>query len=67
MREIIALEQEIMEALPRIDAAAAMFDVGAPIHAAIRSAHDLLCNGWQGPGLRIDLLRSVAATMREVG
>lgn len=66
MREIIALEQEIMEALPRVDAAAAMFDRGAPIHAAIAGAQDIICNSWRGPGIRGDRLREIAAAFREV-
>lgn len=66
MRETIALEDEIRDALPDVDAAATMFDQAAPIHAAVRSAHDILCNSWRGPGERLERLREIAAAMREV-
>jgi hypothetical protein len=64
MREIVALETEIMDALPRADAAAAMFDASAPIHATIASAQFILCNCWRGPGERLERLREIARLLR---
>ena len=65
MDEIIALEQQIMAALPRADAAAGMFEHDAGIHTAIRSAHEILCNGWSEPGSRLDRLRTIAAALKQ--
>lgn len=64
MREVIALETEICNWLPAADAAAAMFDAAAPIHATIRAAHDILCNAWRGPGERRERLRTIAVDLR---
>lgn len=65
MRETIALEDEIRGALPDVDAAATMFDAAAPIHEIIRSAHDIICNAWRGPGERRERLREIAIEMRK--
>lgn len=64
MSEVLALESVIMAALPAADAAAAMMEPDAPIQTAIRYAHDVLLNGWCGPGERLDRLRTVAAELR---
>ena len=57
MNEVIALETEIMNALPRADAA-------EPGALWVRMAHDVLCNGWTEPGSRLDRLRTVAEALR---
>jgi hypothetical protein len=64
MDEIIALENQIRDALPRADTAAAMFDDNHHVHAMIRFAHDILCNGWTEPGSRLDRLRTIAAALK---
>ena len=58
MREVIALEREIMAALPTADAAA-----GDAAREAVRDAHDVLWNVWIGPGTRLDRLRDVAGRL----
>lgn len=32
--------------------------------AAVADAHDILCNSWRGPGVRLDKLRRVADALR---
>jgi hypothetical protein len=64
MSEVIALENEIMDALPAADRAAGTADASAPVHTVIRFAHDVLCNGWAGPGQRLERLRTIAAELR---
>lgn len=65
MDEVIALEAEIMGALPAADRAADMMEPDAPIHTAIRFAHDVLCNGWsETTGTRLDRLRTIATALR---
>ena len=61
MGEIIALEDVIRCALPAADAAAG--DSPA-VRRAVMIAQDVLCNGWTGPGSRLDCLRAVAGQMR---
>lgn len=58
--EVIALENEIMAALPGADAVA--MDGG--FHGVVRDAHDILCNSWRGPGERLDRLREIAGAFR---
>jgi anti-sigma factor ChrR (cupin superfamily) len=65
MDEIIALEQQIMAALPRADTAAAMFDADTAIHIVIRSAQDILSNSWRGGGSRLNRLRMIAAALTQ--
>lgn len=52
MNEIIALENEIREALPTATG------------PAVAPAHDILCNAWRGPGERIERLRAIAKALR---
>ena len=63
MGEVIALENEIMAALPKADELASI-TVDAALIEAVRFAQDVLCNAWTGPGLRLDRLRSIAGTFR---
>lgn len=59
MGEVIALENEIMSALPRAD-------VVAELRGAVIDAHDVLCNAWSGPGERLDKLREIATAFRGI-
>lgn len=64
MGEVIALEREIMAALPGADAAAGMMERASRLSAAVTRAHDILCNAWDGPGERLESLRTIAAELR---
>lgn len=64
MKEIIALEEEIRAGLPQLDKAAAR---DPKLRPALRDAHAVMCNGWQGPGLRLDRLREIVAAMKTGG
>lgn len=61
MGEILALEDEIMAALPRV---ASFPDADA--RYVERDAQELLFNAWNGPGARLDRLRQVADEMRRL-
>lgn len=62
MGEVIALENEIMAALPKVADAVAI--EGSDRWMVIARAHDILCNAWRGPGARLDRLREIAIEMR---
>lgn len=57
MREIIALEDRIRDALPNASTAAEQDITLRPLVAV---AHEILCNAWGGPGARLDSLRTIA-------
>lgn len=54
MDEVIALEGEIMAALPRL------------VGDLYRDAQDILFNVWTGAGSRLERLRSVVAEVKKV-
>ena len=60
MREVIALEDRIRDALPNASTAA---DQDVTLRPLVAVAHDILCNGWTGPGARIDGLRTIAGAI----
>lgn len=63
MDEVVALENEIRKMLPSADIAAS--EMGVPLlKAAVIFGQDLICNAWNGPGSRLDRLRTVAAALR---
>jgi hypothetical protein len=65
MDEVIALESEIRDALPALDAAAALFDRSAPIPVLLAFAQDILCNGWNAKtSTRLERLRAIAADVK---
>lgn len=62
MNEVIALENEIMAALPGADAAA---ELDASLKSLVASAHDILCNGWSDRTItRLERMREIAAEIR---
>lgn len=65
MDEVLALEQEIMSALPRADEIASVAD-DAGFSQAVADAHDILLNTWPGPGTRLARLHSVADAIRGI-
>lgn len=56
MDEIIRLEEQIGSALIE----------GAIPDDLIPAAHDILCNSWNGPGTRLEKLRSIGAAIKQV-
>ena len=61
MGEVIALEKEIMAALPAADRAA---ERDPTLKVAVRDAQDLICNAWCGPEQRLARLRRIASEFR---